>query len=77
MLSIRLFPKGKKHQRTFRIVVAEKRAKLNGNVVENLGFFVPQTKKLKLDSAKLTSWQKRGAKISPGVNKLLSLQKSA
>jgi len=37
MLKIKLYPRGKKHQRTFRIVVAERRSKFNGKFVEDLG----------------------------------------
>jgi len=77
MLTIRLFPKGKKHQRTFRIVVAEKRSKSNGGFVDDLGFFIPQTKELKIDQDKLSRWQKNGAKISTGAEKILSPKHSS
>jgi small subunit ribosomal protein S16 len=71
MLKIKLFPKGKKHQRTFRIVVAEARSKYNGNVVDDLGFFTPQTKTLQVDKDKIAQWVKNGAQITLGVNRLL------
>lgn len=71
MLKIKLFPKGKKHQRTFRIVVAENTSKYNGKVTDDLGFFTPQTKVLNIDQEKLKIWIKNGAKPTVGVAKLL------
>jgi small subunit ribosomal protein S16 len=75
MLKIKLFPKGKKHQRTFRIVAAESKTKYNGKFVDDLGFFTPQTKTLQIDQAKLASWIKNGAQITVGVDKLLNPSK--
>jgi len=72
MLKIKLFPTGKKHQRSFRIVIAPDRSKANGEVVDTIGFFTPQTKTLTLDRAKFDLWTKRGAKPTAGVNKLIS-----
>ena len=71
MLKIKLFPKGKKHQRTFRIVVAEARSKFDGKVIADLGFFTPQAKIIQVDQEKLAQWQKNGAQLSFGVDRLL------
>jgi ribosomal protein S16 len=75
MLKIKLFPKGKKHQRTFRIVVAEARSKSNGKVIADLGFMTPQTKTIQIDQEKLAQWQKNGAQLSFGVDRLLNPDK--
>lgn len=75
MLKIKLFPKGKKHQRTFRIVVAEARSKFNGKVVDDLGFITPQTKTLQLNKDLLAQWLKNGAQLTTGVDKLLNPDK--
>ncbi len=75
MLKIKLFPKGKKHQRTFRIVVAEARSKSNGNFVADLGFFTPQTKTLNINKDELNQWIKNGAQLSYGVDRLLNPDK--
>jgi small subunit ribosomal protein S16 len=75
MLKIKLFPKGKKHQRTFRLVVAESRSKFNGNFVDDIGFYTPQTKTLEVDRNKLAQWQKNGAQVTLGVDKLLNPDK--
>lgn len=74
MLKIKLFPKGKKHQRSFRVVIAEDTSKYNGNVVDDIGFFTPQTKTLNIDEEKFNSWIKKGAKPTVGVSKLLHPQ---
>jgi len=75
MLKIKLFPKGKKHQRTFRVVVAEARSKFNGKIVANLGFVTPQTKTIQIDKALLAQWIKNGAQVTLGVDKLLNPNK--
>jgi ribosomal protein S16 len=75
MLKIKLFPKGKKHQRTFRIVVAEARSKFDGKVVADLGFFTPQTKTVQIDQEQLQKWIKNGAQVTLGVDKLLNPDK--
>lgn len=75
MLKIKLLPKGKKHQRTFRIVVAENMSKSNGKFVADLGFFTPQTKTLNLNHEAMAEWQKKGAQVATGVDKLINPSK--
>lgn len=75
MLKIKLKPTGKIHQRSFRIVVAEKRSKYNGNYVEDLGFYTPQSNTVSIDQEKLAKWQKNGAQATLGVDKLLNPNK--
>lgn len=61
MLSIKLQRVGKKHQPNFRIVVAEKRSKLGGPPVENLGTYNPFTKNVNVDKERAGYWLKTGA----------------
>ncbi len=75
MLKIKLAPRGKKHQISYRIVVSEARSKVDGNFTDDLGFYTPQTKTLTIDNAKLADWQKKGAQITLGVDKLLNPDK--
>ena len=75
MLKIKLFPQGKKHQRSFKIVVAEARSKTNGNYVESIGYWYPFTKTIELNKEKLSTWQKNGAQLTVGVEKLISPEK--
>lgn len=72
MLKIKLSPRGKTHQVSYRVVVAEARTKYNGNFVDDLGFYTPQTKTLSIDKARLEDWQKKGATVTVGVDKLLN-----
>lgn len=71
MLKIKLQIRGKKHQHTFRIIAAESGSKLSGKFVDDLGFYLPQTKKFQINQEKLAGWQKKGAQITLGVNRLL------
>ena len=75
MLKIKLFPKGKKHQRTFRIVVAEARSKSNGKITADLGFVTPQTKTVQVNHEALAKWVKNGAQLTLGVDKVLNPDK--
>jgi len=71
MLKIKLKSNGKIHQRSFRIVIAPDRSKSNGKFVDDIGFYTPQTKTLKIDKEKLAQWLKNGAQLTEGVDKLL------
>jgi ribosomal protein S16 len=75
MLKIKLFPRGKKHQRTYRFVVAEARSKSNGNVVADLGFYTPQVKNIQINKELLAQWVKNGAQLTLGVDRLLNPDK--
>lgn len=75
MLKIKLSPRGKKHQRTYRVVVAEQRSKSVSSFVDDLGFFTPQTKQITIDMDKLKKWQQNGAQVTIGVDKLLNPDK--
>jgi ribosomal protein S16 len=72
MLKIKLAPRGKIHQITYRFVVAEDRSKLNGPVIDDLGFYTPQTKVIELDKKKMAEWIKKGAQLTFGVDRLLN-----
>lgn len=75
MLKIKLLPRGKKHQITYRIVVAECRSKSDGKFIDDLGFYIPQTKSLELNKEKMTQWVKNGAQLTMGVDKLINPDK--
>ena len=75
MLKIKLRPRGKKHQKTYRIVIAEARSKLNGKFTDDIGHYNPFTKELVIDKDKMKQWIKKGAKLTLGVNRLLEPKK--
>jgi len=62
-LKIRLTKVGSVHQPLYRVVVAEARSRRDGDAVENLGTYTPNTKgnpiKLKLD--RVDYWLSKGA----------------
>jgi small subunit ribosomal protein S16 len=71
MLTIKLKRVGKKHQASFRVVVLEKRTKLNGRFTDDLGWLDPRTDKFELDKKKAEHWVKVGAQPTPTVHNLL------
>ena len=70
MLIIRLQRVGKKHQPSYRVVVSERRSKLGGPPIEDLGFYNPFTKGANLNKDRIEHWAKRGAHMTPTVHNL-------
>lgn len=66
--------RGKRNQRTFRIIVAEAQSKRNGKYVDNLGFWNPHTEEFNIDKKKLKYWLSNGAKLTTGTRKLMQKQ---
>lgn len=65
-------PFGKKHFRTFRIVVTESRSKLTGNPADTIGHFTPKSDPV-IDSERLKYWLSKGVQPTATVRKLLGL----
>jgi small subunit ribosomal protein S16 len=72
MLAIRLMRTGKIHAPHYRIVVQEKRSKLNGKAVDTIGHYHPAQadKLLVIDREKATAWIAKGAQASDTVTNL-------
>ena len=73
MLSIRLTRMGAKKKPFYRIVVAEKRSKRDGRVVESVGYYDPcrNPAEIKIDRQRLNYWIERGAQPSDTVRSLM------
>jgi len=71
MLTLKLKRIGKKHQASFRLVVDEKRHKLFGRNVEDLGWYDPRAKKHEFKKERITHWLKNGAQVTDTVHNLL------
>lgn len=71
MLIIRLKPIGKKKQISFRVVVGERRSKLDGRIVEDLGFYNPHSDKFGLKEDRIKYWMSTGASVSDTVHNIL------
>ena len=71
MLMLKMQRIGKKKQPSYRIVVQEKRSKLNGASIDDLGWYNPRTKKSEILVNRVDYWMKVGAKPTPTVHNLL------
>lgn len=74
MLKIKLTPVGKINHRQYRVVVAEAREKLTGNIIEHLGSFDPHAKadQLKIDKTLYQSWVDKGAQPTQTIKDLVA-----
>ena len=73
MLAIRLTRTGKTHDPHYRIVVQEKRSKLNCKVIDLIGHYHPtlSTKLVVIEKEKAEKWLKLGAQPSDTVTNLM------
>ena len=71
MLSIKLKRIGKKHQPSFRVIVAEKRSKLEGRYVDDLGWLNPRGREFKINKERALHWLSHGAQPTDTVHNLL------
>jgi len=74
MLAIKLKRVGKKRQPSYRVVVQPKRSKVRGNYVEDLGWYNPTTKEIKISAVRAAHWIKCGAQPTATVSNLLKKQ---
>ncbi len=70
-VKIRLRRAGAKKSPFYRIVVADARSPRDGRTVEELGYYNPLTKDLKLDGEKVANWIKNGAQPTETVRALI------
>ena len=73
MLKIRLTRTGKKHKPTYRIVVAEHTAPIQGRYVESVGYYLPtqNPKVLEVNKERVEYWMSKGAQATDTVHNLL------
>lgn len=70
MLSIKLKRVGKKHQATFRVIVAERRSKVDGNFIEDIGWWNPHKNDYSLNAEVAKKWIGNGAQPTDSVHNL-------
>jgi len=75
MLAIKLKPVGKKHQRSFRMVIQEVRSKLGGQSIEDLGWYNPHTNKFDVNSDRVSYWLGVGAQPTKTALEILKKAK--
>ena len=71
MLVLKLQRRGKKHQPFYRLVVSERRSKVTGQEVENLGWYDPKSKERKFNKERILHWLQNGAQKTDSVHNLL------
>ncbi len=71
MLAIKLQRVGKKHQPSYRVVVAEKKSKMAAPPVEDLGSYNPFTKAAVINKEQVAYWMKAGAQPTVTAHNLL------
>jgi len=74
MLAIKLQRIGKKHQPSYRLVVAVKRSKMGSAPVEDLGSYNPFTKKITFKKERVLHWLSVGAQPTVTVHNLFVKQ---
>ncbi len=74
MLAIKLQRIGKKHQPSYRLVVAERRSKMISPPVEDLGSFDPFLKAVNFKKERVKYWLQVGARPTVTVHNLLVSQ---
>lgn len=77
MVKLRLKRTGKKHEAIYRIVAADARAPRDGKFIEEVGFYNPHSKELRIDVAVRTKWLENGAVASETVKALFAKFDSA
>ncbi|MEO0293056.1 MAG: 30S ribosomal protein S16 [candidate division WOR-3 bacterium] len=75
-VKIRLRVMGKKKQRFYRIVAIESKNPRDGEYLDQIGWYNPHTKELKIDEEKIKKWQENGAILTNSVKVLLKRWKS-
>ena len=76
MLAIKLKPIGKKKQISYRIAVMEKKSKLKGKFIDDLGWYNPHTDKFSIDLEKVGKWLSSGAQPTDSVHNILVTAKA-
>ena len=74
-VKIRLAQRGKKKNRTFRVIVADSRSPRDGKFIEDLGYYNPQDNpsSVEIDVEKAVSWLEKGAQPSERAQKILEI----
>ena len=74
-VKIRLAQRGKKKNRTFRVIVADSRSPRDGKFIEDLGFYNPKDNpsSVEIDIEKAVSWLEKGAQPSERAQKILEI----
>lgn len=70
-VKIRLKRMGRKKDPFYRMVVADERAPRDGRYIEEIGYYNPISKEMKLDNEKAQEWLSKGAQPTDTARALL------
>lgn len=73
MLKLRLTRLGRKKKPTYRLVVANSTSRRDGAAIDELGFYDPTRKLLRIDLVKANEWKRKGATPTETVATLIAL----
>ncbi len=76
-VSIRLARQGAKKKPFYRVVAADKRAPRDGRFIEQLGYYDPRAKVIKIDLDRYDHWVKVGGQPSQTVAHLVRRTRAA
>jgi len=71
MVKIRLTRLGKRNDPFYRIIAIDEAKKRESRALAVLGYWNPREKNFKINKKEVETWIKKGAQVSPGVQKLL------
>ena len=71
MVIIRLKRQGRKKHPFYRVVVTDSRNRRDGEPIEELGYYNPMSKELKLDKVSAIAWIAKGAQVSDTAKRLI------
>ncbi|MBR1754153.1 30S ribosomal protein S16 [bacterium] len=71
MLKIRLKRLGAKKNPTYRVIVINSTTKREGRPIQELGYYNPKTKEMKLDKTTAVEWISKGAQPTETVQYLI------
>lgn len=75
MVKIKLRRMGKKHQASYRVVVADERSPRDGRFIEAIGRYNPRTEpsEVVIDTERAADWLSKGAQPTEAVAKLFEI----
>ncbi len=71
MVKLRLKKQGKKREASYRIVACQSTTRRDGRPLEELGFYNPRTKEVRLDEEAIKTRLSQGAQPTETVKRLL------
>ncbi|MCC3160945.1 MAG: 30S ribosomal protein S16 [Mollicutes bacterium PWAP] len=72
MVKLRLKRMGSKFKAFYRVVAADARAPRDGRIIQEIGYYNPHSKEIRIDLELVSKWDKQGAVKSNTVKNLIT-----